>query len=191
MALRTEFRASLPGGVAAGVVAFLLTYGVAHVATAEDVATQLEPFAPLSDPPAVWEGVGWVVFAMHNVPVRTVGTLGGAVETTVRASELRETWLLFVPVVLLAVAGALVAAAADAADPADGALAGGTVVVGYLPVSVLALVLVRWSLEGSVLGTSVDVTVGPDPVAAVLVAGLLYPLALGVVGGAVAGLVAD
>lgn len=191
MVSRTDLRESLPGGVAAGVVAFVLGYAVAYLAAAGDVAAQLDPFSPLSDPPAVWQGVGWVAFAMHNVPVRTVGSVGGVVETTLRAGELRETWLLLVPVVLLAVVGYLLARNAGTDAPADGALAGTTVTAGYLPAAVLGLVLVRWSLEGSALGQSVDVTIGPDPVAAVLVAGLLYPAVLGAAGGAVAGLVAE
>lgn len=72
-------------------------------------------------------------------------------------------------------------AGADA--PTPGAGSGALVAVGYLPLALLGAVLFRFSVG--------DGAVAPDPVTAVLLAGLVYPLVFGGVGGAVAGAIAD
>jgi hypothetical protein len=78
--------------------------------------------------------------------------------------------------VLLLVAGLLLARVAGADTPADGAGAGAGVVVGYLPPALAGAIV--FSHGGSI---------APDLVTAVLLAGVVYPVVLGGVGGALAG----
>jgi hypothetical protein len=66
----------------------------------------------------------------------------------------------------------------DAGDVTDAAFAGASVAVGYLPLSLLGIVVFEVSL-GSSSG-------GPDPVLAVGLAGVVYPVVFGTIGAVVA-----
>ena len=70
-------------------------------------------------------------------------------------------------------------AADQAADPTSAARNGAAVMLGYLPLSVIGAVLFAVSVG--------DATAGPDLVTAVLLAGMVYPLVFGAVGGLVGG----
>jgi hypothetical protein len=93
------------------------------------------------------------------------------------------TLLYVVPPVLLVVAGLAASRIAGATEPADGAKAGAFVIAGYLPLAVVGAFLFRHSVGGG--------TVAPALVTAVLLAGAVYPAALGAVGGAGATLLSD
>jgi hypothetical protein len=190
MTLRSRATDAAPTGAAVGVTAFLLTYLVAYAVKSGEIASRLELFSVLTDPPALWQGVAWVVYAIHLVPVTTTGSVAGqSLSATLSGGEVRDAWLLLVPVAVLLAAGYLLARRFDAASPAAGAAVGATAVSGYLALGALGLSVVGWSRSGSVLGGSVTVAVGPDPVLGV-VAALAYPLVFGALGGAVAGFAA-
>jgi len=91
-------------------------------------------------------------------------------------------WLFLVPPVLLVLAGALVAVAGRAEGPLRGAVGGATVTVAYLPLSVVGAFLFAISVG--------DATAGPTLATAVLLAGIVYPLVFGAIGGAL-GTLAD
>ena len=94
---------------------------------------------------------------------------------------------MVVPVLLLVLAGFLVARTAAPRDATEGAKAGLTVVPGYL---ILALVLAlgsSWSFSESAAGVSASASIAPELLPAVLLAGILYPAVFGALGGAAAG----
>jgi len=74
-------------------------------------------------------------------------------------------------------AGAVVARYGHADRPASAAAAGATVIVGYLPLAVLGALAI-----GHTFGEGI--TVAPDLITAVALAGVVYPAFFGAVGGA-------
>ncbi|GAB3418743.1 hypothetical protein GCM10027435_19240 [Haloparvum alkalitolerans] len=175
-------RVPLAAGAAAGAAAYLLGYLVTYVWQSGSVEERLQGVNFLadlfgSDPIPVWKAVGWLFYNAHFVRTRFEGGLGGPrSENFIAAAEGGSLALLYlVPVVLLVGAGLAVVALDGADEPADGALAGAAAVVGYLPLAVVGAFL--FSYDGSI---------APDAVTAVLLAGVVYPLALGAVGGGVA-----
>lgn len=123
-----------------------------------------------------WRALLWVFFDSHFVGTRTPQVFGPDGELLARpylvdtVGTLGLEFLYLVPVVLTLAAGAL-AAFGVARTPREGFRAGLTVVVGYL-VAVLVGLFVASS--GGV---------GPSPIRALVVAGFVYPLVFGGLGG--------
>lgn len=135
--------------------------------------------------PEWYHVAGWLYFDSHRVDVSV--SVGETLAAPAWVDEYAETLLptaaelQVVPPLLLVSAGALVALHRSRTGPVDAALAGATVVLGYLPgVAVLAAVA---AFEVTVLGEVALVDVRPAFRQAVLVAGLAYPLAFGCAGG--------
>lgn len=173
--------ATVARGAAVGVGAFLLDYLVTWVTAGLAVASTAAPW-PFSGAAPDWKAVLWLVYDSHFVGTRTPQVFGPNGDL-LAGSELLDTvallgtdYLYAVPVVLLVVAGGLVAWHVGAAGPREGLLAGVTVAVGYLAVVVLALFVAS------------DGGVAPSPLRAVVVAGIVYPVAFGALGGTLAGL---
>ena len=175
----------IPAGVGAvaGAFAWLLGYLLTYVVTAGRIQEfqgsflgQVADLFGLEIP--TWKIVGWVFYNAHFVDTAAGSGAGSAV-----GGDGGFTALLYVvpPLVLLA-AGLAVGRASGAGDPAADALSGATVLLGYLPLSVLGVFL----FEATVAGTAV----GPSPAPGVLLAGVLYPAVFGVVGAGVAALTA-
>lgn len=135
--------------------------------------------------PEWYHVAGWLFFDSHqvDVSVRVGEALGGAAWVGEYAETLLPTAseLQILPPLLLAGAGAIVALRRSRAGPADAALAGGTVVVGYLP-GVVAVAAVA-TFEVTVFNDVALLEIGPAFGEAVLFAGLVYPLVFGVAGG--------
>ncbi|WP_094192409.1 transporter [Haloparvum sedimenti] len=175
-------RVPLAAGAVAGAAASLLGYLITYVWQSGSVEERLQGFNFLADlfggdPIPVWKAVGWLFYNAHFVRTRFEGGLGGPrSENFIAAAEGGSLALLYlVPVVLLIAAGVALVVLQGASEPADGALAGASVALGYLPLAVVGAFL--FSYDGSI---------APDTVTAVLLAGVVYPLALGTVGGGVA-----
>jgi hypothetical protein len=169
-------------GAAAGVGAYLLGYLVTyllHGSSIRDafVTGVIEFFA---GDPVAWKLVGWLFYNAHGVAATVPGLFGESTVNFVAEGEgLALTGLYVVVAVTLVAAG--LAVAWGRGSVADGARAGATVVLGYLPLAVVGAFLFRVSVD--------DAVAGPTLVTAILLAGLFYPLVLGAVGGAVAGAV--
>ena len=173
-------RLPLAAGAGAGVAAYLLGYLLTYLVTSGSMEERLSGFNFLADlfgseTVAVWQGVGWVFYNAHFVSTRSTGGFGGSrsVNFITQSDGSGMLLLYLVPVVLLAAAGLFVARWGGAEVTGDAAMAGATVAVGYLPLALLGQFLFTY-----------DGTVAPDLVTAVLLAGLVYPLLLGAVGGA-------
>lgn len=173
-------RLPLAAGAGAGVAAYLLGYLVTYVSQSGSVEERLQGYNFIvqlfgGESITVWQAVGWLFYNAHLVSTRFEGGLGGPrSENFIASADGGATVLLYlVPVVLLVGAGALLARYEGVEEAGDGAVAGVAVAAGYFPLALVGAFL--FSYEGSV---------APDLVTALLLAGLLYPLALGAVGGA-------
>jgi hypothetical protein len=180
----------LASGAIAGVLSFLGGYLLTYLLKAGSVSdlfttTLGEAQGSGLSPPGDWQVVGWFFFQMHTVATETTLTAGSLSETSTTTGSV-ESWLLLVPIALLIAFGYIVARNADVRGIAAGAQAGATVTVGYAAVTVAAVFLSSWSESVSAFGETATVTVGPAVVTGILTAGVIYPLALGAVGGAVA-----
>ena len=187
---RTSGTSGVGGGAAAGAAAYVLGYLFAYLTQRSAVESQLEGFnffADLfgGDPIPTWKAIGWVFYNGHFVDTQIPSLVGGSQLTNLisQADGGSLTLLFLVPPVLLTLAGLAAGRVAGATEPADGAKAGASVLVGYLPPAVIGAFLFRYSVG--------DGAVAPDLVTAVLLAGAVYPAAFGAVGGAGATLLSD
>lgn len=159
-------------GSVAGAVAFVLGYLLAYLTAADVAQVAARGFEPLANAggrfvPA-WKAAGWAFLDAHFV-----GTTfpGGAVNQVSMASV---DFLYLIPIGLLLVAGGGLAYRDASGDPRRGTIVGMTVVFGYLPLAVLFSVLTQHA------------NVRPSLLRALVVAGLLYPVAFGAIGGVLA-----
>lgn len=186
MSTTQQARRSVLYGSLAGLGSFIVGYLLTYLWRGRDIEQSLEPIEAVLDlfqaePVGTWRVVGWLFYSAHFVDTQVSATLG-PVETTMYLDLIREgsgtlELLYLVPPLALLAAGFLVATVFDVDDAVDGAKSGATVTIGYFVLVVAGLVLFSYG------GTR------PDPVPAVLVAGLVYPVVFGAAGGALASVV--
>ncbi|RLM57100.1 transporter [Halobellus sp. Atlit-31R] len=162
------------GGVLSYLVAYALTYAVTGQQIANSLAARVLEIA--TGEPGTWKLVGWVFYSAHFVTSEIPGLFGSTAVNLVGRGDTFPSVLFVLPPLVLVVAGALVALLGRSKTPLAGAVAGASVLVGYLPLAV-----------GGALAVAIDVggaTAGPTLVPAILLAGLVYPLVFGALGGA-------
>lgn len=194
---------SLWPGLLLGMVAFLGTYLVMYSLRAERVASATAglPLALSASTPEVPQVVGWLVYRAHFVPIEysvsgassdsgvlSFGSFPGAGDLV---AALEPGLLLLVPLVMIVICGFYTAIQCDVSTPKTGAVAGASIVVGYLLLVVVAVAALTWSLSLAVFNLTVTASIGPGEAQAVFIAGVVYPLVGGALGGAAAGSVAD
>lgn len=177
---RSSRRSPLLGFVA-GVFAWIAGYLVTYLIVAPDVSESgLNRLIEVLDgEPATAELVGWVFFNAHFVetvfeglPVlgsRTASYVGGDGFTVL---------LYLVPVVALSVVGLLLARSSGATDITAGALSGLTALPGYALTAAVASVAIEVTTAGA--------SAGPNFLAALVLAGVAYPIVFAGLGGAFA-----
>jgi hypothetical protein len=167
--------ATVVRGTAAGAVAFVVGYLLAYATGVGAANALLNGFLPYRDAGAhlapAWKVAGWLFYDAHFA-----GTLIGG-QTTVLVSQASVEYLFLVPPALLLLAGGAVAIASGAEGPRAGFVAGLTVTVGYALLAVLGLLVVQWA------------GIGPLALRALVIAGVVYPVAFGAAGGALVGVV--
>lgn len=169
------------GGIGAGIAAWLLGYLAVFVGYGSRIENSLGSgvLQLLTGEDVTWKLVGWLFFNAHNVAVEIPGLFGETATNFVTgAEEGASVALLVLPPVVLVVAG-VVAVWGTADSPVSAARNGAAVALGYLPASVVSAVLFAVSVG--------DRSAGPVLVTAVLLAGAVYPLVFGAVGGLVGG----
>ncbi|RYJ14323.1 transporter [Halogeometricum borinquense] len=163
-------------GFGAAIVGYLLVYLSASGTIQNSAAFGF--LEAVGSELSVWQVVGWVFLNAHGVTTLVPGLFGSTSSVNlIETGETFSTLLYAVPVVCLLVAGAVSAALAGAESPADGALSGAAIALGYLVVALAGLLAFPASFGGSV--------VRPDPVTTVLLAGVTAPVALGAIGGSI------
>ena len=187
MPVAVNDKRSVGAGFVAGLAAFLVGYLLTFLWRGRAIERSIEPLEALlslfeAEPIGAWRVVGWLYYGGHFVDTRVTAEFG-PFETAVYLDLVREgagtlETLYLVPPVLLLIAGAIVAAGLHATDLPTGAILGASIVVGYL-IAVLAG-LVVFAHEGT----------RPDPLPAIVIAGVLYPVLFGAVGGSLGTVIA-
>ena len=174
-------------GAAAGAVAFVAGYVITYAWRAPSVSDSLEGLNFLAELFGIeaiptWKGVAWLFFGAHGVVTRFPRPTGGTelVNLVEQSGDGTVAALYLLVPVLLLLAGAATARLNDARAPGDGALAGATAAGGYV---VLAAALTF--LSAHAIGDT-GASIAPDPITGVLLAGVVYPLVFGAIGGAIA-----
>lgn len=173
-------RAGIAAGAAAGAVAYVVGYLVTYLWQSGSAEESLQAYNAIvdflgGDPIPAWQAVGWVYYNAHNVAFTTPALGSGRTAQNLVADGNAPMLLYLVPVVLLVLAGFVVARNADAFDAESGARAGVTVTAGYALLAVVGLLVFRYSVG--------DSTVHVDYALGVLLAGLVYPAVFGSLGG--------
>lgn len=136
-------------------------------------------------------GTGWLFLSGHLVDI-SVSVTGAGAGGTIDFLDLFGSESLFPTAVYYAIPPAVLFLAGRATARTYGsdrlsteqlALTGATIAGGYLPAALVGSLLLARTEE--YLGATV--TVGPDPVSAVLFAGIGYPLLFGGLGGSLSG----
>lgn len=168
-------------GAVAGVVAYVLGYLLTYLATADAIrsSTATQVLELLTGNSPVWKLVGWAFYGGHLVDAIIPGLFGGSNAVNLVAADPITDAVYLIPPLVLLVAGAVAAHVADAAEAVEGAKAGVAVVAGYLPLAVVGVFAFTVRIE--------DATAAPDLAMALLLAGVVYPLVFGGVGGAARG----
>jgi len=178
--MATRSNRSIPWvyGAAGGVVAYLLEYLLAFVLWSttefpETMGGMIREF--LTNQVPDWVFSGWLLYNAHFVDIRIDGGVGRSRWNFIDFVAQSSTDILYIVVPgILLVAGVALARAAGARDAASGALAGASIVVGYLPLAII----------GTFVFTAQDGA--PVLVQSVLLAGIVYPVAIGAIGGGIA-----
>ncbi|KTG08470.1 hypothetical protein AUR64_17455 [Haloprofundus marisrubri] len=173
------------GGAFLGAVAYVFGYATTYALTSSEIQNSgaqqlLELFTGES---ATWKAVGWVFYNAHFVDTEIPGLFGASRAINFVAEvEAFPTLLYVLPPVILLVSGVVVARSAGVTDAMDGAKAGASVLLGYSLLAVAGTTMFSIPVGQSA-------TAEPDFVAAVLVAGVVYPAVFGTLGGVAASLV--
>lgn len=170
-------------GAVAGIVAWMLGYALTYVLVAPDIRETdlhriLEAF---EGEPATYEMVGWVFYNAHFVDTvfQDLPIVGSHTTSFIGGQDEFSVLLYVIPVGLLLASGLALARYRGAPDPTSGALAGVLALPGYLLVSVAGVFLFEVTLGGA--------SGAPDLLAAIFLAGIVFPMLFAGGGGAIGG----
>ena len=169
-------------GAIAGAGAYLLGYVFTYLLVGSEIRESAvnQVFQAFGGQDLTYQAVGWVFYNAHFVSTVVDVPIFGDTVNLISQSETFSPVLYLIPVLLLFAAGLAVGRRQNVStDAAEAAKAGATVVAGYLPLAAVGAFLVQVQGDAG--------SVGPDPLLAILVAGLVYPLVLGALGSVVAG----
>lgn len=174
-------------GAVAGIVAFVFGYVIMYAWRASAVTDSLRGLnfvVQLLGIEAIptWKGVAWLFYGAHGVTTRFPLPAGGPELVNLIEQSGDGTLALayvLVPVILLLV-GAVTARLAGARSAVEGGAAGATIAVGYVVLATVGTVVTAHAIGDA--GSSI----APDPVTGVLLAGAVYPLVFGAIGGTLA-----
>lgn len=169
---------AIVGGFVAGVGAYFVGYLVTYLWKAQDIREALGPINVIAEffgaePVPGWKVVGWLYYSAHFVATEVnLGLIGPRYVDLIQGGEGNLELLYLVPPLVLFVAGFLLTIQRnDLSTHFDAIKIGGTVTLGYFICAVIGLFLFR--VNGN----------GPDMVPALLLAGVIYPMLFGAVGG--------
>lgn len=176
--------ATLIAGGLLGVIAWAIGYATTYVVVAPAVRDSplnriIEAF---NGAPATYEMVGWVFYNAHFAPTvfRDVPLLGRHTMSFIGGEDGFTVLMYAIPVVILIGIGGGFALYHRVPDPAAGVLVGGTLVPGYLVMSIAGVFLFEVTV-GSASGA-------PDLLPGVFLSGIVWPAFFGGGAGAAGGL---
>lgn len=164
-------------GAVAGTVTYLLGYLIVFTTASSAVERIARGYGPLEGAGApfapAWKAAGWAFYDAHLVGTRLPGVSGHVDLVSLAGVQ----FLYLVPPLLLVLAGGVVAMLVGVDGPRSGVRAGLTIAVGYLLFAVIGALLVSF------------VGIQPDLLRASVIAGVVYPIAFGAIGGWLVGVV--
>jgi hypothetical protein len=172
-------------GAAMGAVAYLVGYLLTFLLVSLSGAGGQGGDSPVPG----WKLVGWYFYNGHFVNLDVSGSFAGVaasdLSSLIAASDSATVQLVYVaPVVALLVASVILYRQVGPIEEiSEAATAGALVVTGYLPLAVVGAVLTSYTGSISIFGLQVgSVTIQPQLLPAVVLAGLVYPLVFGALG---------
>lgn len=166
-------------GILAGVAAWVSGYALMYVLVSPQIRDSAlhRAIEAFGGEPATYEMVGWVFFNAHfvNTVFRDLPILGSHSTTYIGAEDGFSIGLYAIPILILILCGAGLAWYHDTDDPTYGALTGALVVPGYLAASIVGAMLFEVAIAGA--------RGAPDFLPAIFLAGILYPVIFGGLGG--------
>lgn len=174
-------------GATTGALAYLLGYGLTYVWKAPAVTDALRGINLLAtlfggSGIPTWKAVGWLFYNAHFVTTRIPTPGSPTFLNLIDASDDGSLALLYVIIpVLILLAGAIVGflSSDQKASLQSGVLQGALIVVGYGPAALLGAVTIRYPVGNT------GANIAPDLIPAIFLAGLVYPLVFGAIGGAI------
>ena len=189
----------LGGGLVAGLVAFVAGYLLLFAVKGNQIMTNFfrgmrasgtgpQQFQEMGIAlPEQWKIVGMVYHTLHNVPYSLSISRGGQSFTTTAGRGFMTgdfiPWLI--PMLVLFVAGFVLASSLRPTSRRDGGITGASVAVGYCLAAVATSFVFMWSATITT-GTAASISMGPDLLSTVIFTGLVFPIIFGGVGGIVA-----
>lgn len=170
----------------AGVAAWGLGYAFTYLLVATDIEASplnrlIEFFGGES---ATYELVGWVFYNAHLVDVSYSEVGIFSPPRSFIGGENGFTALLYlIPPALLLVSGLAVGRYRGVRGTNDGAMTGALLAPGYLILSIVGVFLFTVSVG--------DASGAPDLIPAILIAGVIYPVVFGAIGGVLASVTND
>lgn len=168
-------------GAASFLVSYILTVLIVAAAEANDFTDDLI------------EAAGWVYYnaQLADVKIRSVpesnddaiivfdGTINYVTDNQVLGSTLEMPSVVYqlIPILSLLLFGFLLARYVGVQTTQDGALAGGTVILGSVPLTLIGVFLFSSEFDG--------VELSPVLLESILFVGVLFPLIFGAIGGAI------
>jgi hypothetical protein len=171
---------------AAGIVAWVLGYVFTYLLVATDLeSSPLNRFVEFFEgESATYELVGWVFYNAHLVDISYTGIGVFSPPRNFVGGEDGFTVLLYlIPPALLIVAGLAIGRYQGVTEPNGGAITGALVTPGYLILSIVGTFLFSVSVG--------DASGAPDLIPAVFIAGLVYPVVFGAIGGVLAAVTSE
>lgn len=189
MALLTSgSRDVIARGATTGVAAYLLGYLITYVWASGAVTEALRAINTLSQILSVrtipaWKAVGWLFYDAHFARTRIPGLGGSSALSPIETIDGGGFVALYVLVPVLITAAGVAAAGGRGKTLSAAVTRGAAVVLGYLPLAVIGVLATTHRIPG------VDARIGTDLVTGVALAGAVYPLVFGAVGGGLAWIV--
>ncbi|MEF8821711.1 MAG: hypothetical protein V5A52_05490 [Halovenus sp.] len=168
-------------GAVGGAVAWLLGYALTYLLAAPEIEESpiQEIIEVVQGEPATYELVGWTFYNAHFVDTvfQGIPVFGDVTRNFIGGDGFSEL-LYLIPVGLLVTTGLAIGRAQDARELSEGVVAGMTIVPGYLLLSAIGVVLFEIGMEG--------VSGAPALLPAIVLAGIVYPVVFGGIGGVLA-----
>lgn len=170
-------------GAVAGAVAWLVGYLTVYLTQSGAVEERLQEFNLVielfsGDPIPSWQAVGWFYYNAHfvetNIPV-----LGSTINRNFVPMEGSSLLLYLIAPIVLLLAGFTIAYLLESEMSDSGPMLGSLVALGYLPLSFLGVFVFGFDVGSG--------TIAPDPITGILLAGFVYPLVFGAIGGLLGG----
>ena len=162
-------------GTIVGITVYVVGYLVTYATAASAVNRAVQGNVRLTDAGAAsapaWKAVGWVFYDAHLVGTRLPDVSGHVDFVGLSGVQ----FLYLVPPLLLIIAGGSVTYLTRVNDPKAGVQAGLTITIGYLLFAIIGAILVSF------------VGIQPDLLRAAVVAGIVYPVVCGAIGGGLVG----